>query len=257
MLGALFLLFIPSTVAAAVRSVQSSALWRVVHDLCVVDFKATGLPAPCVKVDLAGRYAVLKDLNGKTQMLLIPTDRVAGIESAYLLTAAAPNYFALAWRARDFFEHRAGREVPRDDIALAINSAQGRSQDQLHIHIDGIRPDVRAALAAAAPGLTDAWSPPNLLLGGRSYRALRVDGVDLKANPFQILAALPEARGDMADQTLVVSGWVSPEGKPGFIVLAHRADLPRGDQGEGEELMDHDCAVLRSDAGGAVTTPPP
>jgi CDP-diacylglycerol pyrophosphatase len=34
-------------------------------------------------------------------------------------------------------------------------------------------------------------------------------------------------------------------GTPGFILLADRADLPAGDFASGEELQDHDCAVLR------------
>ncbi|HZM08527.1 MAG TPA: CDP-diacylglycerol diphosphatase, partial [Methylocella sp.] len=41
---------------------------------------------------------------------------------------------------------RAQKELPRDAINMAINTAGSRSQDQLHIHIDCIRPDVRKAL---------------------------------------------------------------------------------------------------------------
>ena len=35
-------------------------------------------------------------------------------------------------------EAEAGRALPDDVLSLAINSIHGRSQDQLHIHIDCI-----------------------------------------------------------------------------------------------------------------------
>jgi CDP-diacylglycerol pyrophosphatase len=231
----------------------------VVHDLCVVDIRTIGLPAPCAKVDLAGGYAVLKDLRGRTQMLLIPTQRVSGVESPLLLGHGLPNYFALAWRNRSLFEHRAGRPVPREDIALAINSVPGRTQNQLHIHIDCIRPDVRAALAAAAPRLGPWWSAPDLVLAGRRYRALRLEGEALTADPFALLAALPTARADMADETLVVAGALLGAGRPGFILLSRRGDPAKGDPGSGEELLDHSCRVLSpaDEARALAAAPPP
>ena len=63
-----------------------------------------------------------------------------------LLKVHSENYFADAWQAREYVSGALHEVLPRDDIGLAINSLRGRSQDQLHIHIDCIRPDVRAAL---------------------------------------------------------------------------------------------------------------
>src|SRR5579864_9069445 len=77
----------------AAESADPDALWRIVHTLCVTDMRLSGNPAPCTRVDLAGRYAVLKDIRGQTQLLLIPTDRLLGIESPQLLTPGAANYF--------------------------------------------------------------------------------------------------------------------------------------------------------------------
>jgi CDP-diacylglycerol pyrophosphatase len=112
------------------------ALWTIVDGQCVPDQRNNGDPAPCALVDLESGYAVLKDLVGNTQFLLIPTVRIGGIESPQILAPHAPNYFADAWRARSFVEQRAGRALPRDWLSLAINSAAARSQNQLHIHID-------------------------------------------------------------------------------------------------------------------------
>ncbi|XLM23387.1 CDP-diacylglycerol diphosphatase, partial [Chromobacterium piscinae] len=44
--------------------------------------------------------AVLKDRNGALQYLLIPTEKVSGIESPRLLGDDAPAYWREAWQAR-------------------------------------------------------------------------------------------------------------------------------------------------------------
>ena len=160
-------------------------------------------------------YAVLKDLVGATQFLVIPTERIAGIESPELVAPDAPNYFADAWRARSFVEQRAGRGLPRDWVSLAVNSATARSQNQLHIHIDCVRADVRGDLTARAEDISSTWSPFPVALAGQRYQAMAVPEADLAAaNPFQLLADGPAA-GDMGAATLVVVGNTGDDGRPG------------------------------------------
>ena len=222
------------------------ALWLVVHDACVPDQRRLGSPSPCAEVGLAAGYAVLKDINGPTQFLLIPTARVSGIEDPALLSPEAPNYWAEAWRARRHVERRADRPLGRDEIALAVNSAEARTQDQLHIHIDCVRPAVRAALRAHAGEIGARWAPFPVPLAGDRYLARWVDGPDLAgADPFRLLAALPRARAAMGRETLVVTGATAPDGRPGFILLAGRADPATNDRGSGEALQDHRCALAR------------
>jgi len=239
------------TIAAprAAESADPDALWRIVHTLCVTDMRVSGSPAPCARVDLAKRYAVLKDIRGDTQLLLIPTDRLSGIEAPQLLAADAPNYFADAWDARPLFEARAKTAVPREDIALAINSIYGRSQQQLHIHIDCVRPDVRDALAAHADAIGRRWRLLEFPLAGRHYQAMRIEGEELgDRSPFKLLAEQPGARADMGRETLAVIG-VSADGRPGFVLLSDRADLTTMDQGAAEDLQDHSCKVLHAATG--------
>jgi CDP-diacylglycerol pyrophosphatase len=116
-----------------------------------------------VEIDAGERhgYAVLKDLVGATQFLVIPTDRISGIESPTLLEPDATDYFAAAWRTRSFVDVRAGADIPRDWMSLVVNSALARTQNQLHIHVDCVRADVREALADASPmsGRTGRRSP--------------------------------------------------------------------------------------------------
>ena len=224
---------------------DADALWAIIHDHCVPDQQQYGDPAPCAWVNLSSGqqngYAVLKDIAGATQYLLIPTSRITGLESPAILAPDATNYFAAAWRARYFVEERAGQSLPRDWVSFAINSEVGRSQNQLHIHIDCIRADVHEQLTHHAAEIGAAWAPFPVPLADHRYSAIAVNGDDLDAvNPFTLLAdGIAGARTDMGLETLVVVGAVGPDGRPGFIVLAHHADVSAGDAATGEELQDH------------------
>jgi CDP-diacylglycerol pyrophosphatase len=222
------------------------ALWNIVSDQCVPDQVQHGDPKPCASVDLKDGYVILKDIRGRTQYLLIPTDRVTGIESPYLLTPGAPNYFAYAWDERGYVERAAGRALPRSAISLAINSAKTRSQNQLHIHIDCIRIDVQEALRGDLAAIGDRWAPlSEPLVGGHHYRAMRVAADTLAGtNPFILLAdGVPGARADMGKENLVVVGAEFVAGKPGFIILNSQVDPSTSAAAGGEELQDHDCAI--------------
>jgi CDP-diacylglycerol pyrophosphatase len=225
-----------------------NALWRVVHHVCVPDQQIFASPAPCAKVDLADGYVILRDPDplAPTHFLLVPTARITGIEDPVLLSPGAPNYWAQAWRARRYVNHRAGRILGRDELSLAVNSIYGRSQDQLHIHIDCIKPTVKAALRAHASAIGPTWAPFPVLLAGEPYLARRIDGSDLAGtDPFRLLAALPEARAAMGEQSLVVAGETGADGHPGFILLAGRTSSGFGSKW-GEALQDHRCALAQS-----------
>jgi CDP-diacylglycerol pyrophosphatase len=229
---------------SATAAADPNALWTIVHDNCVVDAQEHHDPAPCSRVDLSrgenNGTAVLKDVVGDRQYLLIPTARIAGIESPELLEPGTTNYFAAAWQARSFLEQRAGGTIARDWMSLAINSAVARSQNQLHIHIDCVRADVHDALQSVADAVGPRWAPLPVPLVGHTYWAMAVGGADLVANPFTLLAdGLPGARADMGLHTLVVVGTTTPGGQPGFVILADRADAETG--AGGEELQDHDA----------------
>jgi CDP-diacylglycerol pyrophosphatase len=238
---ALTLVVAAGAVTAAQANADPNALWTIVHDQCVPDQETNGDPAPCALVDVdAGEqrgYAVLKDLVGATQFLLIPTERVPGIESPTLLQPDAPNYFAPAWDARRFVNARAGVDIPRDWMSLAINSAVARSQNQLHIHVDCVRADIRETVSRRITDVGPDWAPFPEPLRGHQYLAMRVDGETLdSANPIQLLANRSD---DMGLETLVAVGAYLPDGRPGFVLLASRADPATGNPGAGEELQDH------------------
>lgn len=224
-----------------------NALWRVVHGLCLRDAAISGLPAPCLAVNRQAGYAVVPDLRNRTQVLLVPTTRISGIESPQILAPDAVNYWQAAWEARRFVEKRAGRSISRDRIGLAINSVFSRSQDQLHIHVDCVRPQVRQALLDNEAAIGAAWTPLPVPLAGHRFKARRLVGEDLGVrNPFVLLArGDPAARRRMPLETLAVIGATFADGSPGFYLLSDHADFMRGDPGFAEDLLDHGCAILK------------
>ncbi len=244
--GAFALLLLAAIAACSATKVEDrNTLQTLVQTQCVPNQLRTGNPAPCVEVNPAGGYAVLKDRRGQTQFLLVPTPRVRGIEDPFLLDAAAPDYFAAAWMSRHYVEEALGKPLPREDVAIAVNSAHGRSQDQLHLHIDCVRPEVRNALADDST-LTTSWTEFPTSLAGHAYRARIVlsdtlDGIE----PFVLLAnEIPDAKADMGSYTLAVIGH-SFQGRPGFILLVDHADDAHGDHASSAALLDHSCAVTQ------------
>ncbi|QXX75094.1 CDP-diacylglycerol diphosphatase [Methylovirgula sp. HY1] len=225
-----------------------NALWTIAHNKCVPNQEAHRNPAPCVRVDLthgvARGYVILKDIRGATQFLLIPTQRISGIESLALLAPDAPNYWAAAWQNRRFVSARAGRDLAWNMIGLAINSSAARSQDQLHIHIDCVRPDVRSLLAQHSAEIGTAWKKLPFALAGRHYIARRLAAADLETqDPFELLARSLAPGQTMAQETLAVVGTSFASGQNDFVLLAGPVDAAKNHHAHSEDLLDHRCAV--------------
>src|SRR5271165_2887381 len=130
----------------AAATERRDALRDIVEDQCLVDWRQSRSPSPCVKIVLPEAhgerdgYAVLADRKGGAHFLVIPTRTVSGIESRDLQEADTPNYFDAAWSARAEVAGVVGRALPRDLIGMAVNSRYARSQDQLHIHVECLQP---------------------------------------------------------------------------------------------------------------------
>jgi CDP-diacylglycerol pyrophosphatase len=226
--------------SGAAHAQSRNALWDVVHRLCLPDVALTGHAVPCSLVDRARGIAVVKDI-GSTGYLLVPTQRVTGVEDPKLLTQGVPNYWLSAWSIRGFVEKRARRPLDRDAMGMAINAIAGRTQDQLHIHVDCVKPDVRDALRREGPGFGPGWASITLL--GHPYRVRSLKEDELAAHdPFKLVADSASAQQTaMGEQTIALVGAVLSDGTPGFYLLAARANP--GNRGHSEELLDHGCPV--------------
>lgn len=216
-------------------------LWQITSE-CVKNQTDNNRPGPCEFVDLKQGYVVLKDIAGPTQYLVIATQRITGIESPLLLADNAPNYWEAAWASRKYMLARLGRDLARNDIGMAVNAPAARTQDQLHIHIDCVKPEVIKALGDYKDKLNHDWADLPFKLAGHSYQAMRIYSEDLHGEaPFDLLAV----EGDMQNKTLVIVGEVFARNVNGFILLSDTTDLAKGDLGSGESLLDHSCAIAK------------
>jgi CDP-diacylglycerol pyrophosphatase len=224
------------------------SLWKIVHERCVPTQSEKQNPGECRLVDLSRRYAILKDMRGASHFLLLPTEPVQGIESPRLLETSAPNYWNEAWQARRYVEESLGRTLPREDLGLSINSARRRSQNQLHIHIDCVNPEIREALDAQEANIGDAWSPGAISVAGHSFFVRRIRGADLVSmDPFHLLASrLQDPAREMAEHSLSVIGAQFKDRSEGFYVL----DSPFGLNGAAsDDVLDRSCRILKPPSG--------
>jgi CDP-diacylglycerol pyrophosphatase len=222
------------------------ALWSVVQ-ACVADFKLTGAPFPCMKVDISDgeergdvvlRPPLLHDL------ILAPTRKIIGIEDPVLQSPEAPNYSDAAWRARSFLKGADGQTPERDAVGLVVNSAVTRSQDQLHIHVGCLLPSVRRAIAAAAPTVPiGEWTQIGAIIPHQMFWGTRVPDKDLaNVEPFRLAAeALVDKVKDRGIMMIMVAG-VRLEGDDEFLILASYAGAPHAWWPVGaENLLDRKC----------------
>lgn len=241
-----FILFLTTLLAAtgACASARSKrdALWKIVADRCVPDELTHGDPAPCRLVDLAhGRkrgWALLKDRRGLAQFLLIPTTRITGIEDPRLFAAGAPDYWRAAWNARAAAAALAHLSLDSIRIGLAVNSAVARSQDQLHIHIDCIRPATIAALQTVPA--SSRWAP--VVITGRAYATRTVATDSLHGvHIFAMVAARARKLGvPMARETVALVSTRNSKGRLFHVLVATvHPSKPFG----AEELLDHTCGA--------------
>jgi CDP-diacylglycerol pyrophosphatase len=205
-------------------------LWQVVH-ACVADFNLTGTPFPCLEVDLSGgeeRGDVVLRPPLSDDTILVPTRRIIGVEDPFLQSPEVPNYFDAAWRERMFLKGADGQTPERDAIALVVNSAAVRVEDQLHIHVGCLLPTARLALAAAAPKVPmGEWARIGAVVPHTMFWGFRIRGSDLsKVEPFRLAAeALAGRAKGPGDLTIAVVG-VRVESDDEFLILASYAKAP-------------------------------
>jgi CDP-diacylglycerol pyrophosphatase len=230
LLLAVAVLIVSAALTAFAVGLDRMALWQVVR-ACVADFKLTGMPFPCLEVDLSGgeeRGAVVLRSPLWNQTILAPTRKITGVEDPFLQSREAPNYFDAAWRARTFLKGDDGHAPDRDAIALIVNSAVVRGQDQLHIHIGCLVPHARRTLAAAARKIPmGEWAQIGPVVPHTMFWGYRLGDKDVSTvDPFRLAAeALAGKTNGPGDLTIVVAG-VRVESDDEFLILASYAKAP-------------------------------
>ena len=245
-------LLLALALSAGAARADRDVLWKIVDGQCVPAAAASAaLPPPCTHVNRGEGWATLKDRRGALQYLLLPTAKIAGLESPELLRADTPNFIARSWDERVLLDRLRGRPLPREAVSLTVNPARRRSQDQLHVHISCTRPELLARLADVQDELTTRWAPLRGGWLGHEWYVRRVDGDTLDGlNPVADVAAqVPGAADEMDRVGISVVAMNFRDGGPGFVLMATRWTPDDVTSGSAEhDVQDHDCTILR-DAG--------
>jgi len=242
--------------AAAGPEISRGALWEVVRT-CVANHALTGAAFPCLEVNVSGGdergYVIMRAPLGRPDLILAPTRKIVGVEDPSLRNLGVPNYFEDAWNARAFLSGGRRTPLPRNDVALAVNSRISRSQDQLHIHIGCLPRDVKRALETLAPELPeDRWVRigRSMTVGNTLHSpglwGRRVDQETLAGvNPFRLAA---EGSFDETESRsrlmIVVAGVELANGRGGFVLLASYDDPSHpNEQFSAEDFLDPWCPL--------------
>jgi CDP-diacylglycerol pyrophosphatase len=243
----LFLILAYSQISKA--SINPDFLWNIVNQDCVTNQKSNGKPDPCVEVffekaDNRG-HAIFKDQNGALQYLLLPITKITGIESPDILRNDSPNYFYQAWVAKSFMEKKYNSNIADEVVSLTVNSQISRSQNQLHIHISCIRPEVKDLIDKNLKFIGENWGQfPESILGHIYFtRHLTLEQLKNK-NAFQLLSELTTAKNKIFEFGLGLVAIKNTLGSVDFILLAAHAQLLPLNNGHVEEIQDHNCPQL-------------
>ncbi|MEQ5125946.1 MULTISPECIES: CDP-diacylglycerol diphosphatase [Providencia] len=216
---------------------HADGLWNIISQQCIAINDPDQRNPSCLKVDLDNRYVLFKDKKGPVHNLVLPTDKVSGIESPLLLEDNSPDYFTLAWNERESVSPAGQPAISDDKLALAINSQYGRSQDQLHIHIACLKPQVIELVNQHADAIKSEWHVFPVPLEGHEYWVKKLDS---QQSPFKQLNEYVQAHNDsMGNYGLAVT-----ELKDGsMVLLANRTDVWQFNLGSAGELLDYQCSV--------------
>jgi CDP-diacylglycerol pyrophosphatase len=226
--------------AEACEQSSHSALWRLAQS-CAQNLK-NDPDCRAYARDNDAEYVILKDHNTRRKpanYLIIPVSCVTGIEDSRVFSSSVVDLWEDAW-----LWSRKYPGVPAARTGLAINSKWGRTQNQLHIHISCVRPDVASYLRTKdipmypAKAVALHLSPDDCL-----YKAVKVTGFTGENSPFKVLLATLGHKdghavkdGDLQNQTVAVVGSEKPDE---FYVLATSAEDAHCSHAE--ELLEQTC----------------
>ncbi|MGP1956326.1 MAG: CDP-diacylglycerol diphosphatase [Arsenophonus sp. NC-PE1-MAG3] len=222
--------------------VNSDKLWQTINQQCIPEFKNGNLHQPCIKVDQKNLYVIFKDMKGPLHNLLLPLDKISGIESPILQQKNTKNYFILAWQNRALFIKSASKPINEKFLSLAINSKYGRSQDQLHIHLACLKPEVYQIIKENEDTITTSWQPLKDKINNHQYMAIKVPAFYInKISPFIYLEKYAvEQDSDISYYGLAM---MPSTQKNEFILLTTRFKLLDLNFGSVGAIQDYQCKL--------------
>lgn len=207
-----------------------NALWNLVE--CCKQGKDTH----CVIYNPNDAYIVAKDASKSKpeSYLIIPSIKMTGIEDSQTLNTPTLDIWQYGWT-----ESLKMRKFDESNLGLAINSRQGRDQDQLHIHMSCVKSGVFKALEGVKVS-SDPKSPTKLQLppNNNNYEAVLLKSLVGNSSPFKILRQLPHVNAqNISEQSVAIVKGRDPQTFVFLNTYAHDKD-----QGEAEELLNQTCS---------------
>ena len=173
--------------------------------------------------------------------LLVPTNRIKGIECSYLWDGSQLNLWYSAWAEAQKWVAK----IPAKPLAIGVNSAEARGKDQLHIHLAVANPATVSALKAIKNPQRnlDRWTTTNVNLPvndphktkvSAQFRVVKYTGS--LPNLFRVLhKQLPKGEA-MYTQSIAVIDAGTPNT---YYVLNSTPNLPGVSPAHGTGLADY------------------
>ncbi|MFN6537868.1 MAG: CDP-diacylglycerol diphosphatase [Nostoc sp. EkiNYC01] len=217
-------------------------LWQKVQQCVANEQGQPPKPDPCLYVDLNNRYVVANGSN-PVEYLLMPTDKIEGIEDPNISQSNSIPYWQYAWEeARKYIPSKKSQVQYRNQYGLAINSKQARNQDQLHIHMSCIKQSVTMQLETNDNKIPIGnFNNFILTLENNQYNIMHLDNDSLanNNNPFYLVNQSLGSSQKMADQSIAVVG----RRGGGYYILKTESDTTKGYNAAAEKLLDEDCST--------------
>ena len=217
----------PDEIADGVeRPTDRQALWSVIRTLCL-PASYFGASFPCLKVDRAAGYAILRPPSQSSlDFIITPTINIEGIESLSRLHEKPPHLWKAGWMSRDLLREAAHHDLSWDGIVLAVNSKFTRNQDQLHLHLGCLEPKLKEIISAEARIGGSNWRiiKPKSIKAGLLVKFLTQEQID--ADLFAMINnEIPGRENSIESQTIALAGVESGSDR-GFVLMVTLAMAP-------------------------------
>jgi len=163
----------------------------------------------CRAYDAKDKYVILKDRASKkpAAYLIIPAVALPDISSPMIFKPPFVDFWEYGWQEAEKWVgvNNPPDKVQEDRLGLAINSVNGITQHQLHIHLACIRPDVLQVLKANDQKIGFDPKKPlalNLPPDQDSFDVFKAKGLTGADSPFNLVN---ETGKTMADQSIAVA----------------------------------------------------
>src|SRR4051794_11656057 len=197
----------PSTAAGACKLNPSPNVLLSLARCCAESLSSN---PSCREYNAERGFVIVKD-NARDKpraYLIIPVRPVTGIEDPQVLRSPIADLWQYGWEESTRF-----LQVPSRRVALAVNSMAGRTDNQLHIHISCVRPDVEQVLERNRQLSYDASQPREVRLRpyNHLYRVVLARDLIRHASPFDVVSQMPGAIDSMGRQSIAVIASRVPE----------------------------------------------